>query len=69
MILLNSILGKLPISLISHSVNQKRPDTFQKKLSVSQKVMGWTKERAILIIIVEGCSILMCVFGFIFTVL
>ena len=52
-------------SPIWQSANQKGVLYFQARLLVSQKLIKWTKEEAILIILVEGFSI----FRFIFIVL
>ena len=67
MMSLDSISGMLPITFRIHLI-EKGSETFQTRFLVSQKVIKWTEEGAILIIIVEGCFILMYL-SFILTIL
>ena len=63
MILLNSMLGRLPTDLGSHQT-ETRNDNFQTNPLVSQKVIKWSKEGVILIILKLGHFFVLYVFWY-----
>ena len=61
MMSLNTMFGMLPTEF-GTQWTEKGSDTLQMRLLVSQKVIKWTKEGAILIILPKACFILMYLF-------